>query len=377
MGGCFPVRYLNPELFANIVRHARETNPFYRRWIPENGPAPILTRRVLQENNDEILNGHPATVRTSGSTGTPVRIHMTAARKQLNAPGAKLLARHLGGALQQIALISDHGRQGELIVSVHTPIPEQLEILRQGHRERKVAAVITYPSNAELLSQEILKEGLDFSFIRRLGLMAETIDPGQIALFRQAFPKAKIWSNYSSMEFGLISFQCPYEPEFHHATIRKLGIEILDDDGRDCEPGQLGRLVITDYFNRASPLIRYEIGDLAEFGGECPCGRIALPTLKNILGKARGCFLLRNGRRIPYIDLSVALRDLPGMRQYQVIQEEVERFTVKVVSEHRLDAPIEQAFARALGYSPRIDIETMDSIPRDPSGKFFICLSKV
>jgi phenylacetate-CoA ligase len=370
------MHYLDQERFQRIVRHARQTNPFYKRWIPETGPVPILTRRQYQEFNDEILNGRLHTTRTSGSSGAPVRLIISPERGAMNRRAAELHARHLGGVLQQIAFIYPHGKTGKAIVNVHTPIPEQLELLKRHHAERGVAAMITYPSNAVMLAQMILERGGDYSFLQRVGLMAETIDPGQIALIQRAFPCAKIWSNYSSMEFGLIGIQCPYEPRFHHATTGKLGIEILDEKGQVCEPGQVGRVVITDYYNTETPFIRYELGDLAAFAS-CPCGKIGLPGLQNIIGKVLGCLVHRDGRRTAFIDLANALRDMPGMRQFQVIQEEVERFRVKVVGPLELDEKIHAAFEHEFGYKPRIEIERMDVIPREPSGKFPAAICKV
>lgn len=371
------MRYLQPERFQHIVRHARRTNPFYGRWIPQGGPVPLLTRQILQEHNEEILNGHPVTVRTSGSTGVPVKIFSSPARTARNMRMTSLLLRHLGGPLPRTEVIYPRGpNDPKSLVHILTPIPEQLAILQRNHRERQASAIITYPSNAVLLSQAILGSGADFSFIRRIGLISESIDPGQIALMKRAFPQARIWSNYSSMEFGMISFQCPYEPDFHHAATEKLGLEILDEDGRDCEPGRIGRLVITDYYNWEMPLIRYEIGDLAAFA-TCPCGKIPLPGLRDILGKVRGCLRHRDGRRIPFINLSVALRDLPGMGQYQVIQEDVERFTVKVAAATGLDAEIREVFLQEFGYAPQIAIEAVESIPRDPNGKFYATICRV
>jgi phenylacetate-CoA ligase len=371
------MRYINAERYSHIIRHARRANPFYRRWIPEGGPVPILTRQVLQEHNEEILNGHTPNKRTSGSTGTPVSVHHSDPRKALNHHARKIFVQHLGGSLPNLSIVYPHGEENnDHTVHVLTPVPEQLEILRRQHVERRVSAFVTYPSNAVLLSQEILDRGGDYAFIRRVGLMSESIDPGQTALIRQAFPNAVVWSNYSSMEFGLISFQCPYEADFHHAAAGKLGIEILDAQGRDCDPGQVGRLVITDYYNFESPLIRYEIGDLAAFA-TCPCGKIALPALGQILGKVRGCLLHRDGRRIPFIDLSVALRDLPGMRQYQVIQEGVEDFCVKVAASLALDAEIRAVFLKEFGYAPCIAIEAVESIPRDPNGKFYASICRI
>jgi phenylacetate-coenzyme A ligase PaaK-like adenylate-forming protein len=368
--------YLDPERFQRIVRHARRTNPFYRRWIPEGGPVPVLPRKIFQECNDEILDGRVPNSCTSGSSGTPVRLFMSPERHALNRRAAELHVKHLGGGLPQVAFIYPHGKTGPAIVSVHTPIPGQVEILRRAHRERQVAAMITYPSNAVLLSQAWLDSGQDGSFLHRVGLMAETIDPGQIALIRRAFPNARIWSNYSAMEFGLIAFQCPYEPEFHHAATGKLGLEILDENGGPCPAGRLGRVVVTDYFNSETPFIRYELGDLAAFAS-CPCGKIALPALQNIIGKVLGCLRHRDGHRTPFVDLSIALRDMPGMRQFQVVQEEIERFHVRVCGPPELDEKIGAAFEREFGYRPQIDIEHVEEIPREPSGKFFHAICRV
>ena len=57
-------------------------------------------------------------------------------------------------------------------------------------------------------------------------------------------------------------------------------VEVLDDEGRPCKDGAIGRVVATPLFNLAGPLIRYATGDFAE-AGTCECGR-TLPTLKRI-----------------------------------------------------------------------------------------------
>lgn len=372
-----PHRLFDAERFRRIVRQARATHPFYRRWIPDENNVPLLTRRDLQTHNEEILNGLPANTRTSGSTGTPVRLHHTPERRRLNQPAIDLFLRHLGGPLPHLTIVDPHvpGRAAD-VVPVLTPIPDQLALIREHHVRAGVVSLITYPSNALLLADAIREGGLDFAFVRRLGLISESVDDGQLAILRRAFPEARIWSNYSAMEVGLISFACPYEPGFHHAAAGKLGIEILDDAGRPCPLGQVGRVVITDYFNRATPLIRYEIGDLAA-PAECPCGRISLPALRNILGKVRGCLLHRDGRRFPFIDLSRTIRDLPGVRQYQVVQDAVDAFTVRLVADRPPTALIEAAFARAFGYPCRITIESLSDIPRDPNGKFHFAICRV
>ena len=71
-------------------------------------------------------------------------------------------------------------------------------------------------------------------------------------------------------------------------------LEIIDAAGNPLPPGNVGRVVITVLHNLAMPLIRYEIGDYAAFGGECTCGR-GLPVLERIVGRARNMLRLPDG----------------------------------------------------------------------------------
>ena len=48
--------------------------------------------------------------------------------------------------------------------------------------------------------------------------------------------------------------------------------------------------------NFAMPLIRYAIGDLAEVGAACPCGR-TLPVLRRVLGRTRDMLVLPSGEK--------------------------------------------------------------------------------
>jgi phenylacetate-CoA ligase len=289
----------------------------------------------------------------------------------------RLMIGWVGGPLPRVELVHPQpDRPQHNVVPIHTPLDQQILAITERAARHAAMAVVTYPTNAVLLAQAILERGIPFPTIRRVLLMSESLDPGQRALIQRAFPNAHVWVTYSSVEFGAISCQCPYEAGFHHIMSHKLGVEILGDDHEPAPFGQVGQLVLTDYFNLKMPLIRYAIGDLAAFG-QCPCGKIGLPAFSQVLGKVRGSLLHPDGRRVPFVQLSVALRDLPGMRQFQVIQEKLRRFTVNVVGPRSLDAGIHAAFLKEFGYPPHLDIRHVEEIPRDPSGKFSISICKV
>jgi phenylacetate-CoA ligase len=69
----------------------------------------------------------------------------------------------------------------------------------------------------------------------------------------------------------------------------------LREDDSPCRPGEIGRVVVTTFFNYGTVLLRYELGDYAELGDACACGR-GLPLLKRILGRRRNLLLTPDGR---------------------------------------------------------------------------------
>ena len=250
------------------------------------------------------------------------------------------------------------------LMDAKAPIDRQIEFIFMRYQEAGAIAITTFPTNAEMLAQRIIERGLDMLFIQRFGVFAEMFETSQEELILKAFPNAQIWSTYSAEEVGLIATRCIYEPKLHHIMAHKLGFEVLNEQDEPCENDEVGRLVITDYFNRQSQFIRYEIGDLVA-RGECPCGTSHLPALSQVLGRIRGALVHPNGQRVLFVDLSVALRDIKGMRQFQVIQEELDRFVVRVLADRNLDSEIHEAFEAHFGYQPEIDIRyEEEAIPR-------------
>jgi len=357
--------------FRNIVSVARAGNPFYRQWITDPENPPLLDRATALENNDAILNGHPVTGTTSGSIGVPIRFSQSPDWSRKAQKDTRRFVASIGGPVSAVKIVHIHSdNPGPALLSVTAPLDEQIAFILRHRHESNIIAVTTLPTNADLLAREIIERGIDMSFIQRFGTFAETLQEHQKEAIRQAFPNARLWQTYSSMEFGMIAMPCRYEPDYFHIMAHRLGVEVLRDDDTPAEFGEPGRVYITDYFNDRSPLIRYELGDLV-VREQCPCGIIRLPALSRILGRISGTLLHRSGTRILFVEISIALREIPGMRQYQVIQDGVEEFTVKVAAHHNIDEPIREAFREHLGYVPdRMQMAYLDSIPREPSGKY-------
>jgi phenylacetate-CoA ligase len=203
-------------------------------------------------------------------------------------------------------------------------------------------------------------------------VVSETLDP-DLRAFCQRVWGIPITNNYSCEEMGIMALQCP-EHEHLHVQSENCLIEVLGDDDIPCQPGEIGRTVITCLNNYASPLIRYEIGDMAEVGSPCSCGR-GMPVLNKIAGRVRNLVVLPSGQKAtPVIgQIGKELKDLP-VRQIQYIQKSIELIDVKLVVTEPMNKDQENqigdAFNDRIGHKFNYAYHYVDEIKKLPNGKF-------
>jgi phenylacetate-CoA ligase len=155
-------------------------------------------------------------------------------------------------------------------------------------------------------------------------------------------------------------------------------VEIVDDAGRPAPPGEMGWVVLTPIVNFAMPLLRYRIGDLAEAGAPCPCGR-GLPVLSRVPGRRRGQVLLPDGRRA-FPDVGALWAAIDDVDQIQVVQQGPLDVEVRYVREDPV-APVEEPaivarVQEALGHPFPLTLRRLPALRRQPNGKYetFTCL---
>jgi phenylacetate-CoA ligase len=258
-------------------------------------------------------------------------------------------------------------------IPIATEIGQQVEWLA----EFGPNVLLSFPSIVEAIARQCRQQGRQLRDLRRVKTIGETLSErvrGEI----ETELGAAVVDIYSSHEVGIIAVQCP-DSDLYHVMSESLIVEILDADGRPAKEGEAGRIAITDLTNYATPILRYEIGDWAERGGPCRCGR-GLPTIRRILGRERNLAVMPDGtRRYPLVGF-MRFREVAPVLQYQFIQHAPDRLEMRLVAEAPLSAAQESALAeivrKALGFSFALGFTYFpDRIPRAPSGKFeeFIC----
>jgi phenylacetate-CoA ligase len=150
---------------------------------------------------------------------------------------------------------------------VTTPLSEQFDWLL----DQKPDYLLTFPSNLLALIRLSKERHVKLSALREVITLGEALDPAVREICEKEWGLPVV-DAYSSQEFGMLAVQCPAASHYHVQSENVL-VEILDERDEPCPPGQTGRLVITALHNFATPLIRYEIGDLAIPGESCACGR--------------------------------------------------------------------------------------------------------
>ena len=415
-----PVR-LRAEQHAQLdglVDHAVRTVPWYReRLAPFAGRGaraserwaelPTLTRAEVQLHGNALRStslpaGHQRlrSVSTSGSTGTSITVDTTETGRLLWM--ALLLREHEWHARDLSSMhvairitgektnaawpdglhAADWGppenvvyRTGRsAVLDLFTATERQLEWLLRQDAE----ILLTFPSNALELAALCRARAVRLPKLRELRLMSEAVDADSRRLLRETW-NVPVTDAYSAQEVGYIALQCP-EHDHYHVQAESAYVEIIGEDGRACGPGEVGRVVITPLHNFAMPLIRYEIGDYAEAGAPCACGR-GLPVLTRIMGRVRNMLTLPDGaRRWPKL-AGPFYRDIAPVVQHQIVQHDVERVEARLVVERALTSDEEQALraliVERLGHDFALTFSYPERIERSRSGKFEEFVSRI
>ena len=362
------------------------TLPILRRaQVQANGPA--LHARALPDEHRPV---HEVT--SSGSTGTPVKVLGTAvtslfwqavtvrehlwhrrdfsrtfaaSRRFLGESALKTIPTelpHWGGA---VAMLYRTGRSS--LMEIGRPVAEQVDWLRRCG----ASTLLTFPSNAAALARHCLDHDIRVPGLDEVRTVSEA-HPDDLADLCRAAWGARVTDVYSTRELGYLGLQCPDHPH-QHVMSECAFVEVLDAQGRPCGPGERGEVIVTPLHNFASPLIRYDTGDIAEVGAACSCGR-GLPVLTRVLGRVRQMITLPDGsRHWPGLP-GARLRATIPMRQFQFVQRAHDCLDVYLVMERPMTADEERnclaILAESFGPAFAFRLHFVEKIERSAGGKY-------
>ena len=393
-----------------LLRHAATTVPFYRDrldpflseldgdlTIEKFRQLPLLTKVDVQSAGDTLVSGavpkahgRKHQLRTSGSTGRPVEITTTDLARMMiwanTLRGHTWHERDITAKNVEIRPMSGDEPTGasrwvplpnsgpSVWLSMSRPIPELFDRLL----EENPTYLQTHPNVVLGLVERSRDIGVKPKKLREARCYGEVLNPEvrEAAMSEWGVP---VRENYSSSETGTIALQCP-ESEHLHVLSESVLVEILDETGRPCAPGEWGQVVITCLLNFAMPFIRYAIADYAVVGAPCACGR-GLPVLERVIGRERNFLILPSGEKRMIAGGITHIVKYAPIQQLQYVQTALDHIKVNLVVERPLtdeeERIIKAELTGQIGPEFQYSLAYWDEIPRAPSGKFEIVRCEV
>lgn len=316
---------------------------------------------------------------TSGSTGTPFAVEQNYSKRQRNIAD-----------LQVFGELCDYPSRERMVFfrvinsKLHrTPEQEEKENifyvdssdLSKAHLKEMIEVIIakqpriifSYASTLVELGKFVLDNNIDRSLFTMKSVLTggEGISENNRQMLQRAFG-CPVYRRYSDMELGILGQDMgnggSYLLNWGSYYFECLKLESDDPAGED-DPG---RIVITDLFNYAFPMIRYDTGDL----GIMTRGKNRLPVLKEIYGRSRDCVYTVDGRLISPAKIFVMMWGAENVKQWQFIQETETEYVMKINAVGKVDEDgMIGIFRNLLGSEANISITYVDEIPVVSSNK--------
>ena len=241
--------------------------------------------------------------------------------------------------------------------------------------------IIGYVEPLYLLACYLIEQGLQPNIRTRAVIStAGTLYNFQRETIESAF-NCSVYNRYGSRELGSIAHECT-ENNGLHINAETVYLEVIRD-GRLCESGEEGELVITSLVNFDMPFIRYAIGDrgiLAETDRLCPCGR-GLPLLERVTGRVQDIIVTPSGEIVAGEFFPHLFKEVDNVRQFQVVQKNTNELFIKVAP---LDANrkigidfAQRKISKFLGEEINVVFQVVDAITPSVSGKLRPVVSHV
>ena len=254
---------------------------------------------------------------------------------------------------------------------------EALAGICQRLKNERIQAIVAYSSALTALCDYIRRKNVDLSewSVEFVFSMGEALPKATEEAVMEIFGFPPVLS-YGNNENGFIAANL-FGSEKYIVDLYNYDIEILKlDSDEPAKEGELGRIVVTDYYNKAFPMIRYDTGDTGKYYEELDEKGRLHGYFTEIYGRRGSLLYSVKGEPLSIHCFMNVLIDLEEtVRQAKCIQWERDRYEVLVNGEPgKVDEDsLVAAYRRYLGEEARIDVTYVDEIPNQASGKYLVC----
>lgn len=384
--------YQNKSL-QELLTHAKKTVPFYKSITSNQlNDFPVVNKIDIRSNYDDFLSSNYLkseliTMSTSGSTGTPFLCYQDANKKKhVNAEtiyyngkigyqmGKRIIyfrsivsevsKTKLQQFMQNIYLLDCNDLSDNAIYNNLKKIANMTK--------HSGAMIMGYASTMDAFAKYIENNGCEWiSKCNIYGIVSgsEMLKDQTRDILEKAF-NCKCVSRYANEENGFLGQDSDVNNEFYQNRADYF-FEILKmDSDEPVIENEVGRIVVTDYFNYAMPMIRYDTGDVGSW------------KHINIDGVQRDIIASFGGRKVDQIydcygnylsphSITNLMWTYNKVMQYQFVQEDLGKYRMilNVNNDWSDEDSLKADLKNILKNQAVIAFEYVDEIPVLNSGK--------
>ena len=370
-----------PACLQEILKYAVENTMFYSEISQDDIRIidfPVMNKTLLNEHYDEIrvpsykdLKTHK--MHTSGSTGIPFTVVQDLEKRERHIADLKYFGA-MAGYLDRDPMCYLRAKPTATQEEQERDNIWQLDICNLNEKnltdyyhvmvEKKCTALIAYPSTLETAVDFWSKVFINSSSVKTIISTSETLTDEVKEKLHSFFGKnVGIYARYSNTENGILGQETGTSGEYC-LNWASYYFEILKmDSDEPAEEGELGRIIVTDLYNKAFPMIRYDTGDVAKFYKE---SEETLPKFVELFGRRMDLIYDTLGGVVSPFLLCRTMRLSHGIEQWQFIQETEKEYVLKITANTDEKPSCEkelESFKKTLGENAQIRVEYVEHIP--------------
>ena len=357
----------------------------------------ILTKKDIASNKEKMIskqfkNKKLNKITTGGTTGTPLEFYFSNQSKYVRQGNWAIWKKrsHVDYKYDKFCYIgrilgSDVAWRytGNILEIASNKLSvENVKQIVEEMKKFQPVYIQGYASAVYILASTIRKEKIDTK-----GISIKSILTSSDTLFeeyRKAIEEVfhcKIFDHYGQNEDCVASTECDIHNGYHIHE-ESCYIETVDINTNKVIKNQVGKLIGTNLYNYAMPLIRYEIGDIGQITKEvCKCGD-EHKRIIHFQGRIDDIIQLPDGTRIAAGSLNQPMKySNQEIVECQYIQEDLQNLHINIVPDINFTEKTLQNFEKELkkliGNTIKIQFHIVDSIPRQPNGKYKFIINKV
>ncbi|AWI24441.1 phenylacetate--CoA ligase family protein [Flavobacterium pallidum] len=374
------------EKLQKILQHAVNTVPIYKGISPESiENFRVMDKNFIRENSASFLSSafeehQRIAAVTSGSTGTPFKVFHDRNKKSRNSAdtiyfasragfsvGEKLYYFKIWSALNHKSFSLRYMQNITPVDVIHLDDNQIEKLIKEIENDGSDMGFLGYSSALELVARYLDKtyHGPVKAKVNSIISMSEGLNEYTKNTLTKFFGTQAV-SRYSNIENGIIAQQETDGLLRFRINTASYHIEILGmDSDIPVKKGKLGRIVVTDFYNYAMPMIRYDTGDIGCLSTEDD------NYLQTIEGRKLDLIYDTKGDLISSYIVYKNMWQYVEINQYQFVQYGPKDYLFKVNSDSAFgkEEKLVAEFKQYLGKDANFKVEYVDEIPLLSSGK--------